>query len=153
MVLTFVPFVDKDKLTALDPEVDLIRRLVDMVAKGDSHADQTAAVNLYVTLKSKPLIILTGDSQSDNSILVRALARVLLGDNHLQSQALMGHQWWVGAHGASGTLTTIHARLVTEKILATTLWMRPLNLKTPIRFTSSVSRRSARLSYQVVLSR
>lgn len=118
MVLTFVPFVDKDKLTALDPEVDLIRRLVDMVAKGDSHADQTAAVNLYVTLKSKHLIILTGDSQSDNSILVRALARVLLGDNHLQSQALMGHQWWVGAHGASGTLTTIHARFVTEKILA-----------------------------------
>lgn len=119
MSSTFVSLANKHKLTVPDPEVDLVERFVDMIMEADPHADLVAIVNFYVALKAKPMLILPGRSQSDRTLLVRALAHVLLGDHHLQCQIVMGHPWWVGAHRASGVLATIHTRFVTEKILAT----------------------------------
>jgi hypothetical protein len=111
-------FANKLVLSNPDPEVELVRRLVDSVAEGGSNAGRMAIINFYVALKTKPMIILTGDAQIKKTVLVRALSQVLIGDDRMQRQILAGHPWWAGVRGASGTLTSIHTRFVTEKILA-----------------------------------
>lgn len=118
MTLTSLPFAGKGLLATFDPELDLIMRVVDRVAGGDSQTNRIAIMNLLVVLKSKRMIVLIDDEKSYGTALIHALSHILVGDDYLQCQILTGHPWWVGVPGASNVLTTFHTRFVTDKILA-----------------------------------
>ena len=70
--------VARDK-PGLGGELEIVTRLLDAVAEAGLSMDRNASVNFYVAVKSKPLTLLAGPSQSGKIALVRCLAKELIG--------------------------------------------------------------------------
>jgi hypothetical protein len=75
-------------------------------------------VNCYVAVKSKPLAILIGPSQSGKTVLVRSLAQALTGGDPFRRQIMEGHVGWASRTGDVALFIAAHERLNSAKILA-----------------------------------
>jgi hypothetical protein len=106
---------EQSKSIPIDFEVELVWHLTRIFK---SQSEKMAVVDFYVSLKSKAMMILVNRSENGSLDLVNRFINVLIGDDYLQSQVLSGHPWWIRAHNDCKTLSQIHMRFLTEKILA-----------------------------------
>jgi energy-coupling factor transporter ATP-binding protein EcfA2 len=88
-------------------------------------ADRIMLVNLFVTLKSKHLVILVGRKGSGKIALLESLARILTTSNPVNCQKLIGHAWWAERSDNLAYFMQVQTRFNTWKILAL---MREANL-------------------------
>lgn len=118
MTVTFVSPLPQERASALlEPELEIINRLIRVTAEVGLQSDPVSVVNLYVALKSKPLAILTGMAQSGKVALVRILAQALIGDDPLRCQIMTGHAWWAGQTGNVALFADMQTRLNSDKVL------------------------------------
>lgn len=101
-----------------DREIAIVNHLVEVVTGAGICKDPIDAVNFYVALKSKPLLILFGPPNSGKTALVQCLARILVGGDCSQCQMLVGHPWSAESSGNVSFFTRIHYRFNTEKMLS-----------------------------------
>lgn len=113
----YTPLKTASLTSQQDPEIELIDRLVDGVARAGFQADRIDITNFYVALKHRPLAIVVGPPETGKVALVKCLADVLAGNNHLQRQVVQGHAWYAGGRPANTILIGMHARMITEKLL------------------------------------
>jgi len=69
----------------VDPEQEIVARLIEASGETGLQVDPVSIVNFYVALKSKPLAILAGPAQSGKIALVKSLAHVLTDGDCLPS--------------------------------------------------------------------
>ncbi|MCC6611840.1 MAG: hypothetical protein IT320_00100 [Anaerolineae bacterium] len=99
-------------------EYDAITRFIQMTRQTEIPVDPISIVNLYVSLKSKPLAILTGAAHSGKSEVVRRLAQFLTDGDPIRSQRMNGHAWWAEKSGDVSFFVQAQTRFVTAKMLA-----------------------------------
>ncbi len=75
-------------------EVELVYYYTQNINQAGFNSDISSIVNFYVSLKSRPLVILSGPKDSPKEILIQCLARLLFGQDCYQCQTLAGHPWW-----------------------------------------------------------
>jgi len=75
-------------------------------------------VNLYVSLKSKPLLLLVGPPGTGKLAAAEKVARMLTGEDALRCQSMPGHAWWAEGSSQLGTFTQLQARFNTLKIFS-----------------------------------
>ena len=75
-------------------------------------------VNLYVSLKSKPMAILMGVPNSYKSEVVRSLAQFLTSGDPTRWQMIKGHAWWAERTGDVSFFVEVQTRYNSAKILA-----------------------------------
>ena len=102
----------------LSGERQIVTRLLGAAASAGLAADPGAVINLYVSLKCKPLLLLAGPGHSGKIALVQCLDLALTGGSAWQCQFMPGHAWWAGQTGNVGLFTEAQTRLNTSKILA-----------------------------------
>lgn len=116
--LTDYPLLRTSQPIQPDHEILLLARLSEQASQVGICFDRTAIANLYVALKSKPLVVLTGPAQSGKIALVQVLAQSLVERESLRVQMLTGHPWWAERSDGIAEHTRLHARFSTEKILS-----------------------------------
>jgi hypothetical protein len=104
-----------------DEEREFVARLGKDVMSAGIASDPVAAVNFYVALKSKPLVVLTGTSGRGKIALVERLADVLnlrgsQRNNDQRFQTLLGHPWWAGKSDNMALFTDAHTRFNSDKL-------------------------------------
>ena len=92
--------------------------MLDAVAEAGLSMDPNASVNFYVALKSNPLTLLAGPSQSGKIALVQCLAKALIGQDSAQCQIMPAHAWWANKRSNVAMFTEAQTHLNTSKILA-----------------------------------
>jgi hypothetical protein len=101
-----------------DAECEMVSRLIQEMETLGCPADPISITNVYVALKSKPLALLVGPSQSGKIALVSSLAQVLTDGDSLRGQILPGHAWWAGRSGRTAFFTEAQTRFNADRILA-----------------------------------
>lgn len=96
----------------------IIARLIDAAEAAGIQADPASIINLYVSLKSKPLAILVGPAQRGKAEVVQCLSQVLTAGTPFQCQFISGHARWAGKSGNVAFFTEAHTRLIAAKLLA-----------------------------------
>jgi hypothetical protein len=99
-----------------DFEVELIDHLATAIAQAGVRVDRLDVANFYVTLKHRPMAILTGPAGTGKAVLVECLAK-MLASSGIQRQVVPGHAWYAGGQPANTVLIGIHSRMITEKLL------------------------------------
>jgi len=100
-----------------DSEVELIDRLAAAIAQAGVRVDRIDVANFYVTLKHRPMAILTGPAGTGKAVLVECLANLLASTSSgPQRQIVPGHAWYAGGQPANTALIGIHARMITEEV-------------------------------------
>lgn len=86
----------KDGLGLLepDPELQIIDHILEISAASGHFVDPLAVTNLFVGLKSKPLVLLVGPRDSGKIAIIQALAEAMVGSQPLRCQMMVGHSWW-----------------------------------------------------------
>ena len=102
----------------VDPEQEIVARLIEASGETGLQVDPVSIINFYVALKSKPLAILAGPAQSGKIALVKSLAHVLTDDDYLRCQTLIGHPCWAARSPNVALFTEAQTRLNASKILA-----------------------------------
>ncbi len=74
-------------------------------------------VNIYVSMKSKPLLILAGPPHRGKAALLNYLGSSLTGGNISQYQTMIGHPWWANGAPDVAFLVGAQQRLNTERLL------------------------------------
>lgn len=105
-------------VTEID-EVGLVNKFTQSVLQSGIRTDRSSIINFYVSLKSRPLIVLSGPDEGQKDILIRYLARFLVGQDSYQFQPMIGHPWWAQGGNSQSFLTQLHTRYNSEKILDT----------------------------------
>lgn len=98
-------------------ESQWLAQLIQSVTGAHISTSPAAVTNIYVALKSKPLLLLAGPAGSRKSDLVRCLAQHLLGSDCYQCQILTGHPWWIAPGQNFAFFSHVHSRFTSEKIL------------------------------------
>ncbi|MFO8035197.1 MAG: hypothetical protein R6U57_01005 [Anaerolineales bacterium] len=102
---------------AMDTEREFLSGVV-----GSRHADGEAPweeiVNLYVSLKTKPLLLLVGPPGTGKRAAAEKVARVLAGGDAVRYQSMLGHAWWAEGSSQLGTFTQLQTRFNTLKIFS-----------------------------------
>lgn len=75
-------------------------------------------VNLYVSLKSKPLLLMVGPPGTGKRAAAEKVARVLVGGDAVRYQSMLGHAWWAEGSSQLGTFTQLQTRFNTLKIFS-----------------------------------
>jgi len=75
-------------------------------------------LTLYVALKSKPLLIVSGPERNGKVAAVQALARLLTASAAPQLQEMVGHPWWASGCRDRGMLAEAQRRFNANKIQA-----------------------------------
>ncbi|MBP1608449.1 MAG: hypothetical protein H6Q04_684 [Acidobacteria bacterium] len=101
-----------------DQETELVSLLITRVSESGISEDHIPVVNLYVALKSKPLVLLAGPPESGKQALVQCVSQFLSGGGCEQYQAITGHPWWANRGDNLTLLTDLHSRFLTEKLFA-----------------------------------
>ena len=99
-------------------ERDAITRLIQITRETAIPVDPISIVNLYVSLKSKPMAILTGAAHSGKSEVVRSLAQFLADGDPIRSQMMNGHAWWAEKTRDVAFFIEAQTRFNTVKMLA-----------------------------------
>ncbi len=99
-------------------ERDAITRLIQITRETAIPVDPISIVNLYVSLKSKPMAILTGAAHSGKSEMVRSLAQFLADGDPIRSQMMNGHAWWAEKTRDVAFFIEAQTRFNTVKMLA-----------------------------------
>lgn len=98
-------------------EREWLAQLIQSITGAHISTNPVAVTNIYVALKSKPLLLLTGPTGSRKSDMVRCLAQHLLGSDCYQCQILTGHPWWIAPGQNFAFFSYVHSRFTSEKIL------------------------------------
>ena len=96
----------------------IVTRLIDAAVEASLGGDSLAIINLYVSLKSKPMAILTGPARSGKVALLRAFGNVLTAGDHWRFQEMVGHPWWASQCPGAGLLAEAQTLFSAEKMLA-----------------------------------
>lgn len=99
-------------------ELDAITRFIQMTGETSIPVDRLSIVNLYVSLKSKPMAILTGAAHSGKSEVVRRLAQFLTDGDPIRYQMMNGHAWWAEKTRDVAFFIEAQTRFNTAKMLA-----------------------------------
>lgn len=97
-------------------ERELVKRLVRISQQAGIIAAPADIISVYVALKSKPFLILTGRAGSGKLALLSSLNHVLSGSTLLQCQAMKGHVWSASHQGSGTLLAEAQARMNSLKI-------------------------------------
>lgn len=92
-------------------------RLQNIVMDAHITSDPFTVTNIYVALKSKPLLLLVGAENQNKANFVRCLAHQLIGGDCLQCQILMGHPWWISPGHNLAFFSQVHSRFTSEKLM------------------------------------
>jgi hypothetical protein len=101
-----------------DYEIEVVNNLVQVLNEAGVCQDRIMAVNLYVALKSKPLVLLVGPALSGKVAIIECLSRFLMGGECFQCQIMLGHAWNAEKSGNVALFIEAQTRLNTEKLLA-----------------------------------
>lgn len=101
-----------------DQEAELIAHLITRLVESGTNEDHVPIVNIYVALKSKPLLILMGRAESGKQALSQGISQILSGGSYEQWQELTGHPWWANHKDSQAALTDLYSRFLTEKLFA-----------------------------------
>lgn len=101
-----------------DREADLASQLTAWVSESGISEDRIPVVNMYVALKSKPLLVLAGPPESGKQALAQCVAQFLSGGSCEQCQVITGHPWWADHRENLTFLTGLHTRFLVEKLTA-----------------------------------
>jgi hypothetical protein len=103
--------------SSMDQEKLLLDRLVQEIIDAGIPLQPTTIVNLYVSLKSKPLAILVGPQNSGKDTFIKTFSRFLIRDNNLlRYQFMIGHPWWANQSKNITSLGHLHAQFNAEKL-------------------------------------
>jgi hypothetical protein len=104
-------------ISSIDQEKLLIDRLVQEIIDAGILLKPTTIVNLYVSLKSKPLAILVGPKNSGKDIFIKSFSRLLIRNNDLsRCQFMIGHPWWADRSKNIKSLNHLHTHFNAEKL-------------------------------------
>ena len=94
-----------------------LMRLHNVVTEARITANLLTVTNVYVALKSKPLLLLVGPEDQNKTNFVRCLAHQMIGSSCFQCQILLGHPWWVSPNLNLAFFSRVHSRFTSEKIM------------------------------------
>ena len=104
--------------TPPDHEATLITSLHDAMLENGISIDVADVANFIVALKSKPLAVLAGPAFTGKEALVQCLAQMFNEQERFHIQFITGHPWWAAGSTHIASHTGLHARFMTEKIIA-----------------------------------
>lgn len=81
-------------------------------------AKHNALINAYVTLKSRPFLLLVGENQTGKSELVKCLGQVLTEEPDQQCQLFVGHARWASQSQDVARFVEMQARFNRFKMLS-----------------------------------
>ncbi len=108
---------------ARDEEREFVDQLCKAVIGAGITSDSLDVIHFYITLKSKPLVILAGPNGIGKIALVEQLANVLKTGNrgaHMDISnvhLMLGHPWWAEKSDNLAVFTDAHMRFNTDKLL------------------------------------
>lgn len=97
-------------------ELELLDHLVQAALGAGLRASPQQIISVYVALKSKPFLIVTGKQASGKRALLSIVMEVLGGGNLLQCQIMRGHVWSAPRYERAGFLAEAQARMNSLKI-------------------------------------
>ncbi|HEX6305898.1 MAG TPA: hypothetical protein VFZ76_17000 [Anaerolineales bacterium] len=109
--------IQLNELFQPDPEITLVDQLVKAVNEDKCNGGRIATVNFYAALKSKPVAILTGPTNSGKLALVQCFARFLIRDASHQCKTMIGHPYWASGSQNVALFTQLQTRFNTEMLL------------------------------------
>ena len=89
-----------------------------MVSAFDPAADELGLLDLYISLKAKPIALLRGPAGSGKLVACRYLARELTVGAPLAFQEMIGHAWSAAGSPGIALLTEAQSRFNAEKLRA-----------------------------------
>jgi hypothetical protein len=92
-------------------ERDILAHIVGHTSDLDAAWPANEVINLYVALKTKPFVVLTGPPEAGQRRLARRFARALVGPHPIQHQTLQAHPWWANRTGDVGHYGALQTRL------------------------------------------
>ncbi len=92
-------------------ERDILAHIVGHISGPNADWPANEVINLYVALKTKPFVILTGSPGGGHRLLASCFARALVGPHPIQHQILQSHPWWASRTGDVGHYGALQARL------------------------------------------
>lgn len=98
-------------------EQNLVDQIVNRIKLAGFDANRNAIVNLYVMLKSKPIVLLVGPSGGFKSKIVECFAEILTEGNPLRYQIMQGHPWWATQTGDVVQFATMQACFTDQQLL------------------------------------
>lgn len=101
----------------VDPEYEIINHIHRVAHSSGFQIDPLSITNLYVGLKSKPLVIIVGPSNTGKIESVLNLAKGLIGDDPVRCQMMAGHSWWANQHTDAVQYVEAQTRWNTGKIV------------------------------------
>lgn len=101
-----------------DEELVVVHSLFQAARTAGIRADRKAIANVYVSLKSHPFLILTGERQTGKIELVRCLRYVLTGTPARQCQLLVGHARWASQSQNVARFVEMQAQFNRDRLLA-----------------------------------
>lgn len=113
-----IPYQSTHVNNTLVSEREVIAYLIRLAGEATIPVDPTAIVNLYVALKSRPLVVLAGTAGSGKSEVIRRFARFLTSGDPLRCQMMNGHPWWAEKSGDVSFFVEAQTRFNATKLLA-----------------------------------
>jgi hypothetical protein len=111
---------DTLELRSRDPEVRLVDHLSTRVNEESKNIDRELIKNIYISLKTKPLLVLTGLEGAGKAVIARVFMETLNGGSDRRMKQLVGHPWWVNGNENSSMFieaqTRINSDLLKEMI-------------------------------------
>lgn len=114
--------ITKTKPRDLDHQVDeearFINRLLQRVKINGIEADHTTIINVYISLKSTPFLILTGGEQTGKIELIKSLAQELTEEPNRQCQIFVAHPRWAAHSQDAARFVDMQASFNRSKLLS-----------------------------------
>ncbi len=101
-----------------DEELVAVRSLLQAAKTAGIRADRKAIVNTYVSLKSRPFLILAGEKQTGKIELVKCLGHILTEIPARQCQFFVGHARWAAQSQNVSRFVEMQARFNRNNLLA-----------------------------------
>ena len=100
----------------LDQEHEIVNHILKITQSSGLLVDSRSMTNLYIGLKSNPLIIIAGPTHTGKIAAVQTLAKGLIGVDPLRCQMMVGHSWWVNEHTDAVLFVETQTRWNSNKI-------------------------------------
>jgi YHS domain-containing protein len=117
MMPKLYPPIQGKKYHRKEYEKELVERLCEVVLRSGSLTDPLEIVNFYVSIKSKPLVLLKGLVENGKLDFLRLFAEFIIGESNHQCQMMVGHPYWASGSENVAMFTEAQARYITEKVI------------------------------------